>query len=80
MKTLEIPLPEEVAGSKEDLTQIAKVALALRLYGLGKIGSAQGAELAGLSRADFLLETARFGAPTVALDADELSAEAAALS
>lgn len=79
MRTLEIPVPEDLPGKPEDLTQLAKLALALRLFGLGRIDSSQGAAWVGISRADFLQESSRFGVPAVNWDADELSAEAAAL-
>jgi predicted HTH domain antitoxin len=58
MTTLRIDYPEELLTqsdeSKETLEQLAREALLVRLYDLGKISSGQAARLLGLTRGAFL--------------------------
>lgn len=58
MTTLRIDYPEELLSqsdeSKEGLERLAREALLVRLYDLGKISSGQAARLLGLPRGAFL--------------------------
>ncbi|MFH0728041.1 MAG: UPF0175 family protein [Pseudomonadota bacterium] len=66
MKTLEIEYPESIPAvlniSPEIFEQEAKVAMAVKLYELGRLSSGQAARLAGVTRVSFLLDCHRFGA------------------
>jgi len=79
MKSIEIEYPEAVAAalnlSPEAFTQEAKLALSVKLFEMGRLTSGQAANLAGVPRAQFLLECKRFGAASVHWDDEELAAE-----
>jgi predicted HTH domain antitoxin len=79
VKVLEIPVSDDldlaIGASAEELTRMARTVFAVRLFELGKITSGRAAELAGMPRRQFLLETAQHGIPSVAWDDEELAAE-----
>lgn len=79
MKTLAIKYPESVLAtlnvSPETFEQEAKIALAIKLYEMGRFTSGQAAELAGIPRVTFLLSCQRYGAATVEWDREELEDE-----
>ena len=79
MKTLAIEYPEALLAAwgttDEDFEREARLALAMKLFEIGRVTSGQAAALAGLSRPAFLLSGERFGTPTVAWDAAEIAAE-----
>lgn len=79
MKTLSINYPESVLAtlnlSSETFEQEAKIALAVKLYELGRLTSGQAAALVGISRVGFLLNCPRYGAAAVQWDQEELEAE-----
>jgi predicted HTH domain antitoxin len=61
--------------SPEAFEHEAKMALAVKLFELGRLTSGQAARLAGIPRVTFLLECHRFGVPSVAWDRDEIETE-----
>jgi predicted HTH domain antitoxin len=79
MKTLTIEYPESVLASlnmsPESFEEEARMALAVKLYEMGRLTSGQAARLVGIPRVEFLLSCRRYGAATVAWDEDELDAE-----
>lgn len=79
MRTIEIKYPETIPAilnlSPDKFEQEAKFALAVKLYEIGQLTSGQAAQLAGISRAAFLLNCRRFGAASVDWDNDEINAE-----
>jgi predicted HTH domain antitoxin len=79
MRVIEIPYPETLPVvlnlSPDAFEHEAKMALAVKLFELGRLTSGQAARLAGVSRVTFLLECERFGVPSVAWDRDEIEAE-----
>ena len=79
MKTMKITYPESIPTilnvSSESFEEEARMALAVKLYELGRLTSGQAATLAGVPRVTFLLNCHRFGSSTVAWDHVELDAE-----
>ncbi len=59
----------------ESFERDAKMAMAVKLYEMGRMTSGQAAMLAGKNSADFLLECPQFNVASVAWDNDELAAE-----
>lgn len=79
MNALQIEYPEAwpaaVGFSAERFEDEARMALAMKLYEMGRLTSGQAAQLAGVSRAVFLLTCPQWNVPTIAWDAAEISAE-----
>ncbi len=79
MKALQIEYPESwpaAAGSSvERFEGEARMALATKFFEVGRLTSGQAAQLAGVSRAAFLLSCPQWNVPTVAWDSAELAAE-----
>ncbi len=79
MKSLSIKYPESVLAtlnlSTDDFEKEAKLALAVKLFELGRLTSGQAAQLAEIPRFAFLLGCSRYGAHSVQWDDEELKAE-----
>ena len=79
MKVLEIPyadnLPDSVRMSVPEFEQELKMALAAKLFELGRIPSGQAAALAGLARVEFLKNLSRYNVKALDWDADEFTQE-----
>jgi predicted HTH domain antitoxin len=79
MKNLSIQYPESVLAtynlSEEAFEKEAKIALAVKLFELGRLTSGQAADLAGIPRVEFLLNCHEFGSASVQWDREELEAE-----
>lgn len=79
MKELSIEYPESLLAilnlSTESFEQEAKIALAVKLYEMGRLSSGQAASLAGITRVAFLLLCKRYGTASVEWDHEELEVE-----
>ncbi len=80
--TIEYPdsLPALTNQSVAEFEQESRLALAMKMYELGRWSSGQAARVAGIPRARFLLECPRFQVPTVSWDDDEIEAEFSGLA
>jgi predicted HTH domain antitoxin len=79
MKTIQIEYPESIPAalnlSPESFEEEARLALAIKLFELGRLSSGQAASLAGIPRVTFILNCHRYGASTVAWDREEMEAD-----
>jgi len=80
--TIEYPdsLPVLSNQSVAEFERESRLALAMKMYELGRWSSGQAARVAGIPRAQFLLECPRFQVPTVSWDDDEIEAEFSGLA
>ena len=79
MGRLNIDYPDNFTAafnqSKDAFEQEAKMAMAVKLFEMGRLSSGQAAHMAGVSRIKFLLECSRFGVPSVYWEQEEIKAE-----
>ncbi len=75
--TVEYPdlLLDELNMSRPEFEAEARMALAAKLYELGRLSSAQAARMVGLDRVRFLFALERLGVSFINLDEKELSEE-----
>ena len=76
MKTIQIECPDEVLISlketPDEFSHEIRMAAAAKLYELGKLSSGRAAELAGVSRINFLQTLGRYGVPIFNMTSEEL--------
>lgn len=79
MRTVPIQLPETVFSAlrknPEEFIQEMRIAAALKWYELGEISQAKAAEIAGLSRAEFINALSRYQVDFMQYTAQELAEE-----
>ena len=79
MTAMRIEYPEawtlSAGSSPERFENDARMALAMKLFEMGRLTSGQAAQLAGVSRIAFLFHSPQWNVPAVNWDADELAAE-----
>jgi predicted HTH domain antitoxin len=77
MITVETPpqLPDILQCSPAEFRYQAKMAMATKLYEMGKISSGMAAQIAGVERVEFLLQLSHYGVPMIDLDEEELHAD-----
>ncbi len=75
--TVEVPdaLLEDLATSPEKLGQEIRLAAAVRLYSLGLVSQGKGAEIASLSRCDFIQALGSAEVPACQVTSEELTEE-----
>ena len=76
MSTLQIQIPEETLISlktdPEHFSNELVLLAAIKLFELGKLSSGRAAQLAGLSRVEFLMALKQYRVPAFHLTAEEL--------
>lgn len=73
--TVELTLPKGVNISDAEL----KMVLAAKLFEMGELSSGQAAEMAGITKREFLESVGKYGVSIFGYDADELKADLARL-
>jgi predicted HTH domain antitoxin len=75
--TIELPdrLPPLLDASDEQVAREARLALAIVWYDRGLISQGMGAEVAGLTRAEFIDELGRANVSAIQTSAEEIRAE-----
>jgi predicted HTH domain antitoxin len=75
--TIEVPdhLPPTIAPSNGDLASAFRLAAAIFWYDRGLISQGKGAEIAGLTRAEFIDELGRANVSAIQTSVEELRAE-----
>jgi predicted HTH domain antitoxin len=68
-------LVDVLQQSKEAFAAEAKMAMAVKLFEMGRLSSGAAARLVELDRKDFLLKLHEYRVPMIDLDQDELSAD-----
>jgi predicted HTH domain antitoxin len=83
MVRLSIDYPDNFTASfnqsKDAFEREAKMAMAVKLFEMGRLTYGQAAHMAGVSRVQFFLECSRFGVPSVSWEQEEIEAELAGL-
>lgn len=78
---LTIPYSEDLLlslkESPEEFETEARLLLAVKLYELGRVSTGRAAELAGISRVEFMFTLDRFGLSPIGVDPDELESDLA---
>ena len=79
MKSISLPYPDDLESAvqltSEELSAQILLMAALKMFELGKLSSGKAAELAGVSRVDFLDLCGRYHVPVFNYTADELESE-----
>lgn len=76
---VEIPqnLPDALHCTADEFSREAKMAMAAKLYEMGRMSSGMAAMLAGMGRVEFLMELHRFGVAMIDLGQEELEQDVA---
>jgi predicted HTH domain antitoxin len=76
MGRVQLDIPDEVLISLKEtpqtIAQELRVAAAVKLYELGKLSSGRAAQLAGMSRVEFLLTLGSYQVSPFSMDAEQL--------
>lgn len=79
MKTVPVPVPDDLAAQLQieeaRLPQELRWLIAVKLYELGRVSAGVAAEMAGVSRVEFLNRLAEFRVSPINLDAEALAHE-----
>jgi predicted HTH domain antitoxin len=74
---VEIPqqVPDAAQCSASEFSHQAKMAMAAKLYEMGKLSSGMAAQMVGIGRVDFLLQLSHYGVAMIDLDKGELASD-----
>ena len=76
MSTIQVDIPDEVLISlketSETLPRELRIAAAVKLFEIGKLSSGRAAQLAGMSRVEFLVVLGRYRVAPFALTLEQL--------
>ena len=79
MKTATFSYPESLLAllnkSADNFEAEARMAMAMKLFELGRLTSGQAAEIAGINRVDFLLSCREYGVSSVSWDEEDIRQE-----
>jgi predicted HTH domain antitoxin len=68
-------LPDALQQTRDEFEREAKMAMAVKLFELGKLSSGMAATLVGMERVVFLLSLHRYGVAMIDLDTAELESD-----
>lgn len=79
MQTIQVQLPDAVFSSlrksPDDFVQEMRIAAAVKWYELGDVSQGKAAEIAGLTRADFITALSRYKVSVLQYTAEDLALE-----
>ncbi|WP_295400522.1 UPF0175 family protein [uncultured Thiocystis sp.] len=70
-------LPDALRVSRHEFEREARMAMAVKLFELGRLTSGQAAQLAGIGRVEFILDLHRYGVSPIQRTPDELAEDLA---
>ena len=68
-------LPDAVQQSQEQFEEGARMAMAAKLFEMGRLSSGMAAQLVGMDRVTFLLRLHEYGVSMIDLDEDDLESD-----
>ncbi len=68
-------LPDALRVSRNEFEQEARMAMAVKLFELGRLTSGQAAKLAGLDRVEFIMNLHRYSVSPIQITPEELAEE-----
>jgi predicted HTH domain antitoxin len=75
--TIDIPqqLPDAIQCTPAEFSRQAKMAMASKLYEMGKLSSGLAAQMVGIDRMQFLIQLSQYGVAMIDLDQEELASD-----
>ncbi|MDS4026466.1 MAG: UPF0175 family protein [Candidatus Contendobacter sp.] len=70
-------LPDVMRMNRSEFEQEARMAMAVKLFEMGKLSSGYAAQLAGIGRVDFILSLSRYGVTYLNYPPEELEQDIA---